>query len=466
MYINKKIFQFTLIVCTILISTTSCNQNLNEKYQSQSTSSVENETERITQNEPKENDLTQCLEPGDYLAQDILDSRSESKLLKLPFNPSRYEQISLNSQKNVIYLGKIKELPNYCSQVTPNNNGSETSSNDKIISEISDTLNIELFNRLFTYFKVDSSSPNNKFKIFVTVVNNPSSQVSELDNERLKLASNERHQNFSFTQVVAINKCIPNTKCYNLILKDVDLTNSNPHNNVFVALSAGMFKILAHIELEQRNISLDNGEGILSAGSKVFSNFTGANVESIDETLKLNNPENFSPAIVGAFFLKEFGSKPEGFKGLTPVQKQKLFEVDMGYLVDNAGFWASGLVSKINKDFQLYMADYSESGLKDFNSFYDLTQVNKNYLVLDKVKAFQVAAEILNRQFKSISDADKPGEQFTFLWNVRENRTLDAQNQLNITTEVSMNLAGRIDAKQMEEQAKSKNINGYSSGQK
>ncbi len=61
MYINKKIFQFTLIVCTILISTTSCNQNLNEKYQSQSTSSVENETEKITQNEPKENDLTQCL---------------------------------------------------------------------------------------------------------------------------------------------------------------------------------------------------------------------------------------------------------------------------------------------------------------------------------------------------------------------------------------------------------------------
>lgn len=414
MYIKKNVFQVTLIISTILISTTSCNQNLNEKSQPQSTSNFETKTEEITQN-----DLTQCLQAGDYLAQSILDTRSESKLLKLPFNPSRYEQISLNSKSDVIYFGKVKELPNYCSQVTPNNNSSETSSNDKIISEIKDTLNIELFNRLFNYFKFNSSSSNNQYNIFITVVNNPSSKIYDLDNERLKLASNERHQNFSFTQVVAINKCMPNTTCYTLILKDVDLTNSNPHNNVFVALSEGIFKILAHIELEQRNISLDNGEGILSAGSKVFSNFTGSDVESIDEVLKLNDPEKFSTAIVGAFFLKEFGSKPEGFKGLTPIQKQKLFEVDMGYLVDNAGFWASGFISKINKGFQLYMADYSESGLKDFSSFYDLTQPNKKYLVLDKAKAFQVAAEILNRQFKTISHTDKPGQQFTFLWDVQ-----------------------------------------------
>jgi len=243
--------------------------------------------------------------------------------------------------------------------------------------------------------------------------------------------------------------------------------NSPDQLTFFVALSGGMFKILAHIELEQRNISLDNGEGILSAGSKVFSNFTGSDVESIDETLKLNNPERFSTALLGAFFLKEFGSKPEGFNGLTPIQKQKLFEVDMSYLVDNAGFWASDFVSKINKGFQLYMADYRESGLKDFSSFYDLTQPsNKKYLVLDKVKAFQVAAEILNRQFKTISPTDKPGEQFAFLPDFKENRTLDAQNKLNIKTEVSMNLAARIDAKQMAEQAQSKNINGYSTVQK
>ncbi len=460
MHIKLNVLKLTFTIFIFIISTTGCNKNLNEKSQFQSDSNSKNIKKNI-QNEPKYNDLTQCLEAGDYLAQSILDSRSESKLLKLPFDISRYEQIPIGSKNDVTYLGKIKELPNYCSpEVSKNNIPDKNSSNKTVISEIKEILKIELFNRLFNNFNFTSSKSNNQYKIFVTVVNNPSSRISELDNERSKLASNKRHQNFNFTQVVAINECMPSIKCYTLILKDIDLTNSNPHNNVFVVLAEGMFKILAHIELEQRNISLDNGEGILSAGSKLFSNFTGSTVESIDETLKLNNPENFSPAIVGAFLLKEFGANPEGFKGLTPIQRQKLFEVDMSYLVKNAGFWAFGAVSNINKLFQSYIIDYSASDLKDFSSFYDLTPHNKKYLILDKIKAFQVAAEMLNRQLKTITPINKPGKQFAFLWNVREKKTINKQNELSITTHINMEVAVKRNNQQILEQAKSKNIHG------
>jgi hypothetical protein len=426
-------------IIPILLHLNGCSSSILRTNSAESGNNTAESTEQDSVSSPEF--PNRCWAGGDHLVELVANSGTGLGDPAAPFDYSIYQQTNLVGT-SVRFLGNRVDQPSQCPQTIDGLS--------EIQKEIGKTLQMDMFRKVLASFNVLVDSPQSNFVLYITLSGSP--KLSTLDKEKSGIISQELMSGFSYHKAIVKVNCEGEKVCYNLILSGIDMSNSNPHNNILVALSDGIFQVLADWELEKRKISLEQGSGVLSAGIKVFSDYIGTSVDQIDETLKLGNYNN---SLIFGRLLQTFGSKPEGFNSLSPVQRQQLFEERSMRLIFAGGIAGLGSMTYVNEQtmlFHNYQRVYSDSKVLDFASIYDLqTNSPLDKTLVSKSDAYKIATEMLNRLFRSVGQPGVKGNHLAVVWNIEEVKKLDDRNNVLVETFATLSLSRGLNTAQLEE---------------